>query len=732
MSASDEKKPDPQRSPQALLGPGGPLSQVLPGYEPRTPQLQMAQAVGAALGRGRALVVEAGTGTGKTLAYLLPAALSGIKVVISTATKNLQEQLADKDVPLLRSLGVDAKVAFMKGRQNYLCLLRKEQFERQPTFQTREEAAQSAALDRWAEETETGDRAELTELPEGAEVFNRLTSTADTCTGQKCGYYDRCFVFKMRRRAADADVIVVNHHLFFADLALRSSSAGDLGAAVIPKYDAVIFDEAHAVEEVATEHFGAQISSRRVAELGRDALTVLSRFPGMMKARDAAAALVRDGAFFFEAALTLREQDPARRQLPQRAASRARGGSKAGTDRPAIDSDRWPLPPGALVPAENERQLLVELLRNLGSALSAPGEGGEKQKDDELSLLDRRCVTLAGDLALFAPPASAMKKRKLEAAGVKVIDVEPVDATGAPVPPPPAQHADGLVRWAEQRGGNLLMHASPLDIGGLLQDRLYDKIGPVVFTSATLAVGGSLSYFTRAAGLADQDGPVYPTDELVLASPFDYQHHAVIYLPPRMPEPQDDGFIEAVTDELRKLVPITGGRAFALFTSLRNMRRAHELLAEELRETGLRVLLQGEAPKPELLRLFKERDSVLFASQSFWEGVDVQGDALQLVVIDKLPFASPQEPLTAARIERLRQEGGDPFGEWQVPQAALALKQGFGRLIRSATDRGIVAVLDPRMTTRGYGRTFLASLPPCRVLRSVDDVEAFWSGDLEE
>jgi ATP-dependent DNA helicase DinG len=721
MSPPDDKKPDPERSPKALLGPGGPLSQVLPGYEPRTPQLQMAQAVGAALGRGRALVVEAGTGTGKTLAYLLPAALSGIKVVVSTATKNLQEQLADKDVPLLRSLGVDATVAFMKGRQNYLCLLRKEQFERQPTFQSREEAAQSAALDRWAERTETGDRAELTELPEGAEVFNRLTSTADTCTGQKCGHYDRCFVFKMRRRAADADVIVVNHHLFFADLALRSSSAGDLGAAVIPKYDAVIFDEAHAVEEVATEHFGAQISSRRVAEIGRDSLAVLSRFPNMQKARDAAAALVRDGAFFFEAALTLREQDPARRQLPQRTASRARGRAQ---EKPAMDSDRWPLPPGALVPAENERQLLVELLRNLGSALSAPGTDGEKQKDDELSLLERRCVTLAGDLALFAPPSSAMKKRKLEAAGVKVIDVEPVEASGAPKPP--EQHADGLVRWAEQRGGNLLMHASPLDIGGLLQDRLYDKIGPVVFTSATLAVGGSLAYFTRAAGLADQDGPVYPTDELVLASPFDYEHNAVIYLPPRMPEPQDDGFIESVTDELRKLIPITGGRAFALFTSLRNMRRAHELLAEELREAGLRVLLQGEAPKAELLRLFKERDSVLFASQSFWEGVDVQGDALQLVVIDKLPFASPQEPLTAARIERLRQEGGDPFGEWQVPQAALALKQGFGRLIRTASDRGVVAILDRRLLTRSYGKQLLSALPPACRTEKLEDVETFF------
>ena len=669
-------------SPRALLGPGGPLSRALSGYETREAQLEMAGRVESALRRGRALVIEAGTGTGKTLAYLLPAALSGLKVVISTATKNLQEQLAEKDVPLLRALGVDVKVAFMKGRQNYLCLLRKEEFDRNPTFATREESAQLGALERWALRTESGDRAELTELPEGAEVFSRLTSTADTCTGQKCAHYEQCYVFKMRRRAADADLVVVNHHLFFADLALRSSSAGDLGAAVLPRYDAVIFDEAHAVEEVATEHFGASISSRRVGELGRDTLATLAKHRGPTSALDAAQALLREGADFFHAAQALRDQEPARAQG---------GGRGAGGDR---RNDRWALVPGALTPAEVERQGLVELLRSLGSALSSAVAA---VKEEELSLLERRCVSLAADLALFAPA-------------------------------PAGSGSDGLVRWAEQRGGHLFLHASPLEIGTLLQDRLYDRIGPVVFTSATLAVGGSLDYFARAAGLADQDGPVYPTDQVLLASPFDYQRNAAIYLPQRMPEPQDPGFVEAVAGELRRLIPITSGRAFALFTSLRNMRAAHALLESELRAGGLRVLLQGEAPKAELLRQFVERPSVLFASQSFWEGVDVQGDALSLVVIDKLPFASPGEPLTAARIERLREAGEEPFSSYQVPQAALALKQGFGRLIRSATDRGVVAVLDPRMTTRGYGRTFLASLPRCRVLRSAVEVEEFWAG----
>ena len=640
---------------RALLEPGGALSRVLPNYQPRLAQLQMMKLVQDALSHSRAAVVEAGTGTGKTLAYLLPAAKSGLKVVVSTATKNLQEQLAEKDVPLLKALGVDAKFAFLKGRQNYLCLLRFEQFERNPTFAVRDEAALFEGISKWAQTTQTGDRSELEELPDNLASWRDLSASADQCLGQKCAHYDRCFVFRMRRLAADADVIVVNHHLFFADLALRSSSAGDTGAAVLPKYDAVIFDEAHAVEEVATEHFGAQLSSFRVSELGRDAMKALQTRPQLAAARDLAARLLREGGDFFTAALST---------------------------APAKEPSRWALLPGALQPAEPQRLELAEMVRALGAALS--------EQDEELSLLERRCLALNADLGLFS--ASQQDAR--------------------------------LVHWAEARAGHLFLHASPIDVASILQDKLYEKIGPIVFTSATLAVGGGLDYFEKRIGLKDDTGSLYPLDDRVLASPFDYQTHAALYLPEQMPDPQDPSFPEAVADELRKLLPITGGRAFVLFTSLRNMRAVHALLEEEL---PYQILLQGQQPKQQLLKRFREKPSVLFASQSFWEGVDVPGEALSLVVIDKLPFASPSEPLVAARIDRLRAQGEDAFYGYQVPQAALALKQGFGRLIRSATDRGLVAVLDARMTKKGYGRLFVETLPRCPVLRTPEAARAFWT-----
>src|SRR5436305_698222 len=493
-----------------VLGPGGALSRVLPGYEPRPPQLAMAARVEDALAHGRALLVEAGTGTGKTLAYLLPAARSGLKVVVSTATKTLQEQLADKDVPLLRALGVDAKVAFLKGRENYLCLLRFDRFLRNPTFAVREEAAVFDGIAAWAETTQTGDRAELKSL--------------------------------------------------------------------------------------------AAHSSR-------------------VEAAGLAARLMREGREFFDVALESSQEG------------------------------RWPLLRGALQPAEAERTRLAELVRALGAAVSGSG-------DEELALIERRCLALGADLELFSE----------------------------------TERRPDLIHWAESRAGHLFLHASPIDVKGLLQDKLYDRIGPVVLTSATLAVAGHLEYFAQRIGLSDDSGPLFPLESHALASPFDYASNAALYLPREMPDPQDPAFVEAVAGELRALLPITSGRAFVLFTSLRNMRAVHGLLADEL---PWQVLLQGDAPKGQLLQRFRETPSVLFASQSFWEGVDVPGEALSLVVIDKLPFASPGEPIVAARIDRLRAEGGDAFYGYQVPHAALALKQGLGRLIRSATDRGIVAVLDP-------------------------------------
>jgi len=648
-----EATADPIR---AALGEGGLLERALPGFEVRRSQLEMADHVQRALGKGRALVVEAGTGTGKTLAYLLPAALSGLKMVVSTATKTLQEQLKDKDVPLLVQLGVRASFAFLKGRQNYLCLYRARAFAQQPLFARPEEASFLRLIEEWAGRTEEGDRAELEGVPETLELWRDLTSTADQCGGSKCPDYDGCFVFKARRRAADADVVVVNHALFFSDLKLRSSSAGDGGAAILPRYDGVIFDEAHGVEETATEHFGSTLSSHRVMELARDAQKALSGKAGMRAALDLALRLGREGRAWFDKAAETRGRE-----------------------------DRWVVVPGSLAPAEPERRALRDLVSALGAGLS-------RGDDHEMQLLERRCLQLGLDLDLFG------------------------DAEGD----------EGRVTWAELRGHHLFLHSSPLEVASDLQGALYEKIGPVVFTSATLAVAGSLDYFKQRVGLADESGALFPTDEAVLASPFDYQSNAALYLPEEMPEPLDPAFPEAVADELRRLLPVTGGRAFVLFTSLRNMRAVHERLAGEL---PWRVLLQGERPKGQLLREFREEPSVLFASQSFWEGVDVAGEALSLVVIDKLPFASPSEPLVAARIERLQRLGRQPFFEYQVPQAALALKQGFGRLIRSGTDRGIVAVLDRRLTAKGYGRLFLSTLPRCRVARTVAEVRRFWDGD---
>jgi ATP-dependent DNA helicase DinG len=685
-----------------LLAPGGALSRVLPGYEMRLAQLQMMNLVQRALKGSEALVVEAGTGTGKTLAYLLPAAKSGLKVVVSTATKNLQEQLAEKDVPLLKSLGVDAKFAFLKGRQNYLCLLRFEQFERNPTFAVRDEAALFEGISAWAKDTQTGDRSELSELPENLASWRDLSASADQCLGQKCAHFDNCFVFRMRRLAAEADVVVVNHHLFFADLALRTSSAGDTGAAVLPKYDAVIFDEAHAVEEVATEHFGAQLSSFRVAELARDAMKALQTRPRLEAARDLAARLLREGGDFFTAALaTAPAQEVGvrgRQRERQTRTTRSESGAakeplkRSGEKKSGDDNSRWALLPGALAPAEPLRQDLVELVRGLGAALS--------EQDEELSLLERRCLSLNVDLGLFAASHDAAPTSEDRSNG------------------------SGLVHWAEARAGHLFLYASPIDVASILQDRLYDKIGPIVYTSATLAVGGQLDYFERRIGLKDDSGPLFPLEDAVLESPFDYQTNAALYLPEAMPDPQDPSFPEAVADELRKLLPITAGRAFVLFTSLRNMRAVHALLEDDL---PWQVLLQGDQPKQQLLKRFREKPSVLFASQSFWEGVDVPGDALSMVVIDKLPFASPSEPLVAARIDQLRSAGKDAFYGYQVPQAALALKQGFGRLIRTSSDRGIVAVLDARMTRKGYGRLFVATLPRCQVLRTPESALAFWT-----
>ena len=644
----------------AVLGPHGLLSKAIDGYEHRAQQIAMARLVRRALGERRYALVEAGTGTGKTLAYLLPAILCGRRVVVSTATKTLQEQIVHKDLPLLREAsGLDFTATVMKGRANYLCLSRMDRAEEDPRFTlpSRADVKAFAQVRDWAKTTEEGDRAEL-DLPEGLSLWRELSATSETCSGQKCPRHEDCFVTRMRRRASESDLVIVNHHLFFADLALRTAPGPGKGAEVIPRYDAAIFDEAHALEDVATEFFGFTASDYRVADLVRDTERVLSEeaFAAGISARLSRLERLAKELFATVERFVPKDGDPTRRM------TRAQSKDLSG-------------------PAEDVQEVLLGLKAALGQS-----------EDADVATLARRCKELSDDLKFLV-----------------------------------AANEPGYVFWAESRARARYLRAAPIDVAGELQERLYKHTDSAVFTSATLATQGSLDFVKKRLGLCDREtgADAYAVDALILDSPFDYRTQAALYTPVHLPEPTDPGFVAAVAEEIFHLCAITGGRAFALFTSLRNMNEAHRLLKDRL---PYRVLLQGERPKQALIDDFKERPSVLFAAQSFWEGVDIPGEALSLVVIDKLPFASPADPVVAARIDELKENGGDAFGEYQLPQAALALRQGFGRLIRTRRDRGIVAVLDPRLSRKAYGRVFLESLPPCPRAQDLKTVADWWAG----
>ncbi len=626
---------------EGLLGPAGVLSEVLPGYESRPQQLAMAQAVEKCFAEHGYLLAEAGTGTGKTFAYLVPAVLSGRKVVISTATKTLQEQIFLKDIPILKQqVGLQFEAAYLKGRNNYLCLHRFEEMLQQPEFAIREEAKYWPRIQQWAARTEVGDRAEL-DLPDSFSAWRELSTTPETCLGTVCPQYEPCFVTRSRRWAEQADLVVVNHHLFFADLAIRSSQ-GTRGEGVLPHYDAVVFDEAHALEEVATDYFGRQISNRRMEDLASDAI----RADGSGEHRVGALSAVAN---------RIREQSEALFHALPHALSLPSGDGS------------YRLEAKNLEPLDGHFDALLQ-------SLTAAGALGSSSDQPELIAVSRRAVELAADLE-FIWKARAMDH----------------------------------VYWVERRGRGVFLRAAPIDIGGELRRRLYPSVDTLVFTSATLTVSGRFDYFSRRIGLSEDQPPLSPLARISVDSPFDFRRQAALYVPARLPDPNSPEFPRAVADEIVRLVQITGGRAFALFTSLRNMAAVHQLVKPRVPFT---VLLQGERPKSALLELFRQGPSVLFAAQSFWEGVDVPGNALSLVIIDRLPFASPGDPLVAARIEQLRKQGEDPFSAYQLPQAAIALRQGFGRLIRTQQDRGVVAILDHRIRTRPYGTVFLDSLPP--------------------
>jgi len=623
-----------------FFGPRGLLARVLPTYEERAAQARLAQAVGRVLTEGGVLLAEAGTGTGKTLAYLLPAVELGRRVVVSTGTKNLQEQLLTKDIPLLaRALGRDLSVAVMKGRGNYLCLLRYKSFGQAGSFRRFDEIPLFRAVEDWAPRTETGDRGEVEDLPDGADFWREISAASENCIGQACPDFEPCWVTQMRQRALEADLVVVNHHLLCADLAVKDGSYGS----VIPDYDTVILDEAHLLEDVATQYFGIQVSSHRVEDLCRDVERELKA--ARLDAREVHAELDglrhRSEGFF-------------------KTVAQGRGHRlKAG----------W-MPPRVA----EQATAMLERFEGVRTALLAIPE-----RSDALSALAGRAQGLSQDLAF-------------------VLGAED----------------EGHVCFVETRGRGVFLRATPIDVSARLKELLFDPVRAAVLTSATLAVDGGFAYLRSRLGLE-------PTEELMLPSPFDFEEQAILYVPRGMPEPSAPSFVDRAADEVARLLAVSRGRAFVLFTSYANMNAVAERIASRV---GYPLLMQGEAPKPVLLETFRRTPgAVLLATASFWQGVDVAGEQLSCVIIDKLPFASPADPVVQARIERIRSRGGNPFQEYQVPVAILMLKQGLGRLIRASTDRGILAVLDSRLVERPYGRRFLESLPPARLVHDLAQVE---------
>jgi ATP-dependent DNA helicase DinG len=647
----------------------------MPDFETRAGQLEMAAAVARVFEDGGVLLAEAGTGTGKTLAYLVPAILSRERVLISTGTKNLQEQIYFKDIPALRdALGIPFTATCMKGRANYLCLHKLDQLN---------DGIGPAVHDvflpmirEWSTQTEVGDRAELADLPEDLAFWNDVSATADTCIGTECPRYDDCFVTRMRQRAAAADVVIVNHHLLCADAAVRQNAFGE----VIPACTRAILDEAHQLEDIATQYFGFNLSNYRVEELARDAEHL--RFEShdakmeVLKAVDRLREHAK--AFFADVAFAHRGDGRVRNEERIRASAESMGETRESAI-PLI---------GAIEVLEATLGLIrdVRLTPDTTDELDADGGDTRLRPDhgegDDASTLARRAGQLRDDLRFL----------------LRVGD-------------------DSYVYFVEFRGRGTFLRAAPIDVSSIISGLLLDRMTTTVLTSATLTVDGRFDYVRERLGIRH-------ADEIRLASEFDFRQQAILYLPRQMPDPRDDRFAVAAGREVIEILKRTRGRAFVLFTSYATMRAVQGMAEMAL---DYPILGQGSAPRSQLLNQFRATPhSVLFATSSFWQGVDVVGEALSCVIIDKLPFASPGDPITAARVDAIRARGGDPFGEYQVPLAILALQQGLGRLIRHRRDRGVLAVLDPRLRTKGYGRRFIASLPPAPVVHELASIEEFF------
>jgi ATP-dependent DNA helicase DinG len=648
-----------------FFSPGGILSKSPLPYEYRPGQLEMAKAVERALGEKRHLIVEAGTGTGKTLAYLLPALRTGQRVIVSTGTKALQDQLFFRDIPFLESLLGELRVCYMKGRANYLCRHKLVALRDQPILSGLEEIDQYRQIAEWEKETETGDRSELNELPETSALWHKLDARSEACLGTTCPDYRRCFITEMRRRALESDIIIVNHHLFFADLAVKQQAAGAPDAGILPEAAAVVFDEAHELEDVASSYFGLSVSNLRFEELARDTETLLRGKAGAEKF-PAATQQLRDRARMFFA------------NLPMSSDGR----------QPFENREEFLETSGDLyLSLRNTLRLLESEMDLLTDIDEAPG-------------LRKRVGRLRSELEFLLESNSSNMVYWLERRAVGGAD-------------------RGGAGRAPGRGQNrhTFVQATPIDVSELLHEMVFESISTVILTSATLTVQGGFEHIRKRIGMTE-------ARELVVPSHFRYGEQALLYLPPSMPDPRDPEFPEAAANTIRRVLELSKGRAFCLFTSYAQMRDLYERLMPVLEYP---ILLHGTAPRKALLEEFRSTpNAVLFGTSSFWQGVDVQGEALSCVIIDKLPFAVPNDPVVMARMKAIEEAGGKPFFDYQVPSAVLTLKQGFGRLIRSLEDRGVLVLLDPRIRKQRYGQTFLQSLPPYRMTATITDVAEFF------
>jgi ATP-dependent DNA helicase DinG len=656
----------------ALLGVDGPFAREVPNFAPREAQQTMARAVQQAIVGRETLVAEAGTGTGKTFAYLVPALLSGERVIISTGTKTLQDQLYFRDLPRVRSvLGVQPKTALLKGRANYLCLYRLEQTVRDGGSLSATQVTQLATIRAWSARTRRGDRMELAEVPEESPLWPRVTSTAENCLGVECPFYADCHVFKARREAQEADVVVVNHHLLFADLALKQEGFGE----ILPDAAAFILDEAHQLPELAGQFFSQSVSARQLNDLAQDTLTECAGITG-------AIGLLLEPVQALQAAV--RQLRLALEGLPARGAI----GLLLARDTAAA--------------ALEEVQALLQVLSELLNSQAERSRG--------LANLHERAVLFASRLERIVSAASASDSER----GDDVYD-HGADADDTTVVPDLAPD----VRWYERFPRGFALYVTPLDLADPMRALRERTQAAWIHTSATLSVAGKFAHFARQLGL---DEP----RTLLLRSPFDYAHQALCYLPSGLPDPNAREYTAAVIDAVLPVLQASAGRAFLLFTSHRALRQATELLQDKV---PWPLFVQGTAPRPRLLEEFRAcGHGVLLGAASFWEGVDVVGDALSVVVIDKLPFAAPDDPVLMARLAALEQSGINPFMGWQVPSAVIALKQGAGRLIRDVHDRGVLVLCDPRLSSKGYGKLFLASLPPMPRTHDLADVQAFFDG----